>query len=65
MSERSVFLAALEYADPTERSNYLDRVCAGDPALRASVEALLRASEGAINDSRRWYSSSTTDTSPD
>src|SRR5262245_14883276 len=45
MTERSVFLAALEYDDPTERSAYLDRACAGDPGLRAQVEQLLTAHE--------------------
>src|SRR5262249_28071535 len=32
---------------PEERAAYLDQACAGDPALRASVEALLRANVGA------------------
>ncbi|HEY7422831.1 MAG TPA: serine/threonine-protein kinase [Gemmataceae bacterium] len=43
MTERSVFLAALEYDEPAERSAYLDRACAGEPALRARVEQLLTA----------------------
>src|SRR5262245_40949155 len=45
MTERSVFLAALEYDDPDERSAYLDRACAGEPGLRAQVEQLLTAHE--------------------
>jgi hypothetical protein len=45
MTERSVFLAALEYDDPAERAAYLDRACAGEPALRAQVEHLLAAHE--------------------
>jgi hypothetical protein len=45
MSERSVFLAALDYDDPAERSAYLDRACAGEPALRAQVVQLLTAHE--------------------
>src|SRR5262245_65701694 len=45
MTERSIFLAALEYDDPSERSAYLDRACAGEPALRAGVEQLLTAHE--------------------
>ena len=45
MTERSVFLAALEYADLAERSAYLDRACAGEPSLRAEVEQLLTAHE--------------------
>jgi serine/threonine protein kinase/WD40 repeat protein len=43
MSERSIFLAALEIEDPAERSAYLERACAGDPSLRTQVEQLLRA----------------------
>jgi eukaryotic-like serine/threonine-protein kinase len=43
MSERSIFLAVLEIDNPVERAAYLDRVCAGDPALRAQVEQLLNA----------------------
>jgi serine/threonine protein kinase/Flp pilus assembly protein TadD len=43
MTERTIFLAVLEIEDPSERSAYLDRACAGDPALRAQVEQLLKA----------------------
>jgi hypothetical protein len=43
MSERDVFTAAREIADPAARSAYLDAACAGSPALRERVEALLRA----------------------
>src|SRR5262249_56255886 len=43
MTERSIFLAVLEIDDPGERSAYLDRACAGDPALRSQVEQLLKA----------------------
>src|SRR5438105_4722378 len=32
-----------EIGDSSERSAYLDRACAGDPALRAQVEQLLKA----------------------
>src|SRR5262245_11794602 len=42
MSERSLFLAALEL-EPDLRPAYLDRACAGDPALRARLEQLLEA----------------------
>src|SRR5262245_19420785 len=45
MSERSVFLAALEIADPADRAAFLDRACAGEPALRGRVEALLAAAD--------------------
>src|SRR5262249_53770092 len=43
MTERSIFLAVLEIADSAERSAYLDRACAGDPALRSQVAQLLKA----------------------
>jgi eukaryotic-like serine/threonine-protein kinase len=43
MTERSIFLAALDIDDPQERSAYLDRACAGDLALRARVDDLLKA----------------------
>ncbi len=47
MSEEEIFHEALARALPEERSAYLEQACAGDPALRASVEALLRANVGA------------------
>jgi serine/threonine protein kinase len=47
MSERSIFLTALEKQTPQERDAYLDEACAGDAALRRRVEALLREHEGA------------------
>ena len=37
--------AALKLASPAGRAAFLDRECAGDAALRAKVEALLRANE--------------------
>lgn len=43
MTERTIFLAALDIADPAERRAYLERTCAGDGALRRQVEALLAA----------------------
>lgn len=42
---KSVFLAALEKADPGERAAYLDQACAGDASLRARVEELLTGHE--------------------
>ena len=45
MSERDVFTAAREIADPAARSAYLDAACAGSPALRERVQALLQAHE--------------------
>jgi WD40 repeat protein/serine/threonine protein kinase len=43
MNEESIFTAALQKDDPTERTAYLDAVCAGDPALRQRVEELLES----------------------
>ena len=43
MTERSVFLAALDIDDPQARAAYLERACAGDPGLRGQVERLLAA----------------------
>jgi WD40 repeat protein len=43
MAEETVFAAALEKGTPAERAAFLDEACAGDPALRARVEALLRS----------------------
>src|SRR5262245_34793240 len=44
-SGRSVFLAAVEIGSRTARAAFLDEVCAGNPPLRAEVEALLQAHE--------------------
>src|SRR6516225_7416870 len=46
MSEEEIFHQAFAHS-PQERAAYLEQACAGDPALRASVEALLRANVGA------------------
>jgi serine/threonine protein kinase len=43
MTERSIFLEALDIPDPTERAAFLERACAGNPDLRRKVEALLAA----------------------
>jgi len=40
--EETVFGHAIEIDDPVERAGFLDRACAGDDALRATVEELLR-----------------------
>src|SRR5690348_6869449 len=45
MTERTLFLEALEIADPVEREAYLDRACAGDADLRRQAQALLAAHE--------------------
>jgi serine/threonine protein kinase len=47
MSEEEIFHEAIARRDPGERAGYLDQACGGDPALRASVESLLRAHTGA------------------
>jgi WD40 repeat protein/serine/threonine protein kinase len=47
MSERTIFLNALERDDPAARAAYLDRACAGRPALRQRVEELLRSHQEA------------------
>ena len=43
MNESHIFTNALKFASPGERAAYLDEACAGNPELRAGVEALLRA----------------------
>src|SRR5713101_5122655 len=47
MSERDLFIAALQKEDPAERQAYLDEACAPQPELRQQVEHLLRLHEGA------------------
>jgi serine/threonine protein kinase/WD40 repeat protein len=47
MTERTIFLAALEQTDPAERAAYLASACRGDAGLRSRVEALLGAHDGA------------------
>jgi serine/threonine protein kinase/tetratricopeptide (TPR) repeat protein len=47
MSERDIFVAALQKEDAAERRAFLDETCRADPALRARIEGLLRAYEGA------------------
>src|SRR5215471_4687236 len=47
MTERDIFIAALQKEDPAERQAYLDEACAGEPDLRKQVENLLRLHEGA------------------
>jgi WD40 repeat protein/serine/threonine protein kinase len=43
VNESQVFGNALNFATPAERDAYLDKACAGNPRLRADVDALLRA----------------------
>ncbi len=47
MSEEEIFHQARTLTDPDERAAYLEQACGGDAALRAAVEALLRADVGA------------------
>jgi WD40 repeat protein/tRNA A-37 threonylcarbamoyl transferase component Bud32 len=42
MTERSIFLSALDRQDPADRAAYLDEACAGRPELRQRIERLLR-----------------------
>jgi serine/threonine protein kinase/tetratricopeptide (TPR) repeat protein len=46
-SERTIFLEALDKADPAERAAFLDRACGGKAELRQRVERLLEALDGA------------------
>ncbi len=43
MTEETIIAEALEKTDPAHRAAYLDAACAGQPELRARVEALLRS----------------------
>ncbi len=42
MQEQSLFIEALEIDGPAEQAAFLDRACAGDPALRRRIERLLQ-----------------------
>jgi hypothetical protein len=43
MSERDLFIAALQITPPAEQAAWLDRECAGDAALRQRIDVLLQA----------------------
>jgi eukaryotic-like serine/threonine-protein kinase len=45
MSERTIFLDALEKSDPSQRAALLDEACGNDPDLRQKVDRLLKAHE--------------------
>jgi hypothetical protein len=45
--EKTVFVEALEIADPEQRRQFLDQACGADKALRAQVERLLALSQTA------------------
>jgi serine/threonine protein kinase/Leucine-rich repeat (LRR) protein len=47
MNERDIFLAALDITDPVARSSFLNDACAGNAALRTSVEALFASNDAA------------------
>jgi serine/threonine protein kinase/tetratricopeptide (TPR) repeat protein len=47
VTERDIFIAALQKEDPAERQAYLDEACSGQPELRRQVQHLLRLYEGA------------------
>jgi WD40 repeat protein/serine/threonine protein kinase len=47
MNEEDIFHEALACSSPAQRAAYLEQACAGDPALRVSLEELLRANAGA------------------
>src|SRR5499433_369067 len=47
MSERAIFIAALEKDNPAERAAFLDQACADDRPLRQRIERLLKAHEPA------------------
>ncbi len=43
MSERSIFLAALDFTDPSQRSDYLNQACDGNGELRRHIDELIQA----------------------
>ena len=43
MTERELFLQALEIKDPAERATFVEEACAGQPDLRRHVNQLLKA----------------------
>jgi serine/threonine protein kinase len=47
MTERDIFIVALQKEDPAQRRAYLDEVCAHRPELRKQVENLLQLHQGA------------------
>ncbi len=47
MTDREIFLAVLDLPDAAARTDYLDRVCSGDPARRARIESLLQSHDTA------------------
>src|SRR3954453_3319254 len=66
MNVEDVFLAAVDKSAPTERAEYLDAACGGDPAVRVQVEGLLRAHDeaGSLLEQPLFASLPTIDQSP-
>src|SRR5262249_34957839 len=67
MSEETIFVRALEKANPAKRAAYLEGAYGGDLALRRRVEALSHAHEqsGDLLDPSGWDSGSRTATAAD
>jgi len=42
VTERDIFHSAAEITDPAERSEYLEKACAGNPSLKQHVEGMLQ-----------------------
>ena len=42
MNELEIYTEAISRCDPADRKSYLDRACDGDPALRRSIDQLLK-----------------------
>jgi hypothetical protein len=42
MTERDIFLSALDIEDPAARADYLATACAGNPQLLQRIERLLQ-----------------------
>ena len=47
MTERDIFITALQIEDPAQRRAYLDEACARQPERRPQVADLLRLHDGA------------------
>ena len=45
MTEKNIFIVALQLTDPEARSAYLTQACGSNTALRHRIEVLLRAYE--------------------
>ena len=41
MNELDLFAAAVNFTDPEERASFLDKECAGQPALRQRIDRLV------------------------